>query len=271
MAAPTNRVKRVIEEGGVALAGLVGTFRGPTMPELIGLAGYDAALIDMEHGGFDLGDVQELVLASEIAGVTPMVRIPGLDRYLIMRLLDIGAQGIQYSGVSSVAEAQDLVAAVRFPPVGNRGMIGNSRALRYGGVSSAAYLAEAERNILLKVTIEDIEGLDSVEQIAEVDGIDLIGAGPHDLSAALGVVGQPDAPVMVEAMERIVRAANTGGKRRLSQSVGHAAYPRTPAQLAAAGVAFITCQPFAERRLLQSFTEQVQWMRSELAQGSDTA
>ena len=59
--------------------------------------------------------------------------------------------------------------------------------------------------------------------------------------------------------------------RRLSQSVGHAAYPRTPAQLAAAGVAFITCQPFAERRLLQSFTEQVQWMRSELAQGSDTA
>jgi 4-hydroxy-2-oxoheptanedioate aldolase len=269
--APRNRVKRVIEEGGVALAGLVGTFRGPTMPELIGLAGYDAALIDMEHGGFDLGDVQELILASEIAGVMPMVRIPGFDRHLIMRLLDIGAQGIQLSGVSSVAEAQELVDAVRFPPVGTRGLIGNSRALRYGGVSSAAYMAEAERNVLVKITIEDLEGLEAVEDIAGVDGIDLIGAGPHDLSAALGVVGQPDAPVLVEAMERIVRAANAGGRRRLSQSVGHAAYPRTPAQLAAAGVAFITCQPFAERRLLQSFTEQVQWMRSALLEEPEGA
>lgn len=261
---PRNRVKRVIEDGGVALAGLVGTFRGPTLPELIGLAGYDAALIDMEHGGFDLDDVQVLILASEIAGVTPIVRVPGLDPQLIMRLLDIGAQGIQLSGVSSVAEAQALVDAVRFPPLGKRGLIGNSRALRYGGVKGADYLAEAERNILLKVTIEDLEGLEAVDQIAQVEGIDLIGAGPHDLSAALGVVGRPDAPVMVEAMERIVRAATSGGRRRLSQSVGHAAYPRTAAQLAAVGVAFITCQPFAERRLLQSFTEQVQTLRAEL-------
>ena len=271
MTPPKNRVKRVIEEGGVALAGLVGTFQGPTMPELIGLAGYDAALIDMEHGGFDLDQVQVLILASEIAGVTPIVRIPGLDPHLIMRLLDIGAQGIQLSGVSSVAEAQALVEAVRFPPVGKRGMIGNSRALRYGGVSSASYLAEAERNILLKVTIETIEGLDAVEQIAAVQGIDLIGAGPHDISAALGVVGQPDAPIFVEAMDRIVRAAQSGGKRRLSQSVGHPSYPRTPAQLAAAGVALITCQPFAERRLLQSFTEQVQWMRSALPEQPELA
>jgi 4-hydroxy-2-oxoheptanedioate aldolase len=262
--APKNRVKRVIEEGGVALAGLVGTFPGPTMPELIGLAGYDCALIDMEHGGFDLDQVQVLIMASEIAGVTPMIRLPGLDARLITRLLDIGAQGIQLSGVSSVAEAQALVDAVRFPPIGKRGLIGNSRALRYGGYSSSAYLEEGERNILVKVTIESIEGLEAVEQIATVEGIDLIGAGPSDISAALGVVGQPDAPVLVEAMDRIVRAAQAGGKRRLSQSVGHPAYPRTAAQLAAVGVAFITCQPFAEKRLLQSFTEQVTSMRSAL-------
>jgi len=264
-----NRVKRVIDEGGIALGGLVGTFQGPTMPELLGLAGYDAALIDMEHGGFDLDQVQVLIMASEIAGVTPMVRIPGLDPYLVTRLLDIGAQGIQLSGVSSAAEAQAVVDAVRFPPVGKRGLIGNSRALRYGGVSSADYLKTAEQNILIKVTIEDIEGLDAVEEIAAVEGIDLLGAGPHDISAALGVVGQPDAPVFVEAMDRIVRAAQSGGKRRLSQSVGHPSYPRTPAQLAAAGVAFITCQPFAERRLLAAFTEQVQSMRSALLESPE--
>src|SRR5262245_38152760 len=102
----------------MALGALVGTFKGPTMPELMGIAGYDAAVIDLEHGGLDLADVQTLILACEIAGITPLVRVPSLDPPLITRLLDIGAQGIQLSGVSTAAEAQALVDAIRFPPHG---------------------------------------------------------------------------------------------------------------------------------------------------------
>ena len=259
-----NRVKSVIAEGGIALSTPIGTFQGPSMPELIGLAGFDAAMIDLEHGGLDLQQVQVQILACEVAGIMPLVRVPGLDTALITRLLDIGAQGIQYSGVESVAEAEELVAAVRFPPAGSRGVIGNSRALGYGGVSSADDLETAGREVLVKVTIETVAGLEAVEGIAAVDGIDLIGIGPNDLSAALGVSGHPDSPILADAMNRVAAAARSAGQRRLSCAIGHPAYPLGPKEVADLGVAFIPVQPMPERRLLASLSEQAQTIRAEL-------
>ena len=261
-----NRVKHVIDEGGIALGTAVGSFQGPTMPELIGLAGFDAAVIDMEHGAFDLQQVQVSIMACELAGVTPIVRIPALDAPLITRLLDVGAQGIQLSGVSGAAEAGELVRAVRFPPLGIRGLIGNSRALRYGGMSTDATLAAVNREILIKVTIESKTGLDEVREIAQIDGIDLLGVGPNDLSAALGVVGQPDSPLLAEAMARVAEAARSTGRRKLSFSIGHPSYPLGPREIAELGVAFVPCQPLPERRMLASLTEQAQAIRAELPQ-----
>jgi 2-keto-3-deoxy-L-rhamnonate aldolase RhmA len=259
-----NRVKHVIAEGGIALGTPVGSFQGPTMPELIGLAGFDAAVIDLEHGAFDLQQVQVLVMACELAGITPIVRVPELEPPLITRLLDIGVQGIQLSGVTSAAEAVELVRAVRFPPHGVRGLIGNSRALGYGGVANAAGLDAVNREILVKVTIESKEGLDAVEAIAAVDGIDLLGVGPNDLSAALGVIGQPNSPLLADAMRRVADAARSTGLRKLSFSIGHPAYPLGPREIAELGVAFVPCQPFPERRMLASLSEQVSSIRSEL-------
>jgi 4-hydroxy-2-oxoheptanedioate aldolase len=261
-----NRVKRVADDGGMALVALIGTFQGPTMAELIGLAGYDGALIDMEHGGFDLDQVQVHVLACEIAGITPIVRVPSLDVPLITRLLDIGDQGIQLSGVSSADEARALVHAVRFPPLGSRGLIGNSRALRFGGVSSPDVMAMADREVLTKITIENREGLEAVEEIAAIDGIDFVGTGPHDISAALGAIGQPDSPVLKAAMDRVVAAARATGKRKLSLSTGHPAYPLSPAQLFELGVSFVPCQPFPERRLLAGMKEQVKEFKAATGQ-----
>lgn len=266
---PVNRVKRVIDEGGMALGTMVGTFQGPTMPEIIGLAGFDAAIIDLEHHGLDLGQVQVLILACEVAGITSLVRVPELDESLITRLLDIGAQGIQLSGVSGVEEAEALMRAVRFPPRGARGLIGNSRSMRYGGVSSSEALAAADREILVKVAIESLAGLEAVDEIAAIDGIDLIGVGPHDISAALGVTGQPDSPVLHDVMQRVARACRATGTRKLSLSTGHPAYPLSPAQLKEMGVAFVPCQPFPERRLLQGMAEQVKEFKS--AAGLDSA
>jgi 4-hydroxy-2-oxoheptanedioate aldolase len=257
-----NRVRRVIAEGGMALEGILGTFQGPTMVELLGLAGYDAVLIDIEHGGFDLNDVQVHVLAAEVAGITPIVRIPGFDAPLITRLLDLGVQGIQLSGVADAAQARALVDAVRYPPLGSRGLILNSRVLRPRLPATPEVLEEVGRDVVVKVTVESVAALEQVEEIAAVDGIDLIGIGPNDLSAALGVFGQPDSPVLARAVDRVVEAARSGGKRRLSMSTGHPSYPVTPAGLVELDVAFVPCQPFPERRLLQSFLEQVQALRN---------
>ena len=116
-----NRVKRIMREGGLALGTHVGGIADPQIVEIIGLAGFDAAFIDMEHTTYDLHDVQLAVMAAERVGITPIVRTPGFDAAFILRLLDIGVQGIQVPHVGSAEAARAAVKAVRYPPLGERG------------------------------------------------------------------------------------------------------------------------------------------------------
>src|SRR5947199_149795 len=104
-----NRVKRILREGGLAPGTHVGGIADPQIVEIIGLAGFDAAFIDMEHTTFDLHDVQACVMAAERIGITPIVRTPGFDPAFILRLLDMGVQGIQVPHVSSPDMAREAV------------------------------------------------------------------------------------------------------------------------------------------------------------------
>src|SRR3974390_3611193 len=123
-----NRVKRILSKGGLALGPHVGGIPDPQIVEIIGLAGFDAAFIDMEHTSFDLHDVQSMVMAAERIGITPIVRTPGFDPAFILRLLDMGVQGIQVPHVGDAATARSAVKAVRYPPLGERGMAAGSGA-----------------------------------------------------------------------------------------------------------------------------------------------
>src|SRR5436190_24179818 len=129
-----SRVKRILSGGGLALGTHVGGIADPQIVELIGLSGFDAAFIDMEHTSFDLHDVQVAVMAAERVGITPIVRTPGFDPAFILRLLDMGVQGIQVPHVSSPETARAAVQAVRYPPLGERGMAAGSRAADYGRI-----------------------------------------------------------------------------------------------------------------------------------------
>src|SRR5689334_17166549 len=135
-----NRVKRILREGGLALGTYVGGIADPQIVEIIGHAGYDAAFIDMEHTSFDLRDVQLMVMAAERVGITPIVRTPGFDPAFVLRLLDMGVQGIQLPHINSAAEARAAVRAVRYAPMGDRGMAGGSRATDYGKVPLARHM-----------------------------------------------------------------------------------------------------------------------------------
>jgi 4-hydroxy-2-oxoheptanedioate aldolase len=115
-----NRVKRILREGGLALGTHVGGIPDPQIVEIIGLAGFDAAFIDMEHTSFDLHDVQAMVMAAERVGITPIVRTPGFDPAFVLRLLDMGVQGIQVPHVHNAETARAAVKAVRYPPQGER-------------------------------------------------------------------------------------------------------------------------------------------------------
>jgi 2-keto-3-deoxy-L-rhamnonate aldolase RhmA len=154
-----NRVKRILSDGGLALGTHVGGIADPQIVEIIGLAGFDAAFIDMEHTTYDLHDVQLAVIAAERVAITPIVRTPGFDPAFILRLLDMGVQGIQVPHVSSAETAREAIKAVRYPPLGERGMAAGSRAAEFGRIPLVEHMAQSNREILLACMIEDMEAV----------------------------------------------------------------------------------------------------------------
>src|SRR5215471_20578270 len=193
-----NRVKRILREGGLALGTYVGGIADPQIVEIIGHAGFDAAFIDMEHTSFDLRDVQLMVMAAQRVGITPIVRTPGFDPAFVLRLLDMGVQGIQLPHISDARAAREAVRAVRYAPQGDRGMAGASRASDFGKVPLAQHIAESNREITLAVMVEDLPALDEIDAIASTEGIDIVAVGPSDMSRALGVSGTAEHPKLVD-------------------------------------------------------------------------
>ncbi len=251
-----NRVKKILRDGGLALGTHVGGIADPQIVELIGLAGFDAAFIDMEHTSFDLHDMQAMVMAAERAGVTPIVRTPGFDPAFILRLLDMGVQGIQVPHVSNAAVAREAVKAVRYPPEGERGMAAGSRAANFGKIPLLDHMAQSNREVILACMIEDMEAVECIDEIAAVEGVDLLAVGPSDLSRSLGVSGHPDHPKLVAAIERVRVAVRNGGGVRLAIPMAHGAFPRNAAQLKDLGVGYTNCAPTPEARLLKSMQDQ---------------
>src|SRR5882672_10219008 len=259
-----NRAKRIINEGGLALGTHVGGIADPQIVEIIGLAGFDAAFIDMEHTSFDLHDVQSMVMAAERVGVTPIVRTPGFDPAFILRLLDMGVQGVQVPHVSTVETARAAVAAVRYPPQGERGMAAASRAADFGKTPLLEHMARSNREIILACMIEDMEAVERIDEIAAVAGVDLLAVGPSDLSRSLGVSGRPDHPRLVAAIDRVRAAVKKGAGCRLAIPLNHAAFPRNAAQLKELGAGYSNCAPTPEARLLRSMQDQAAAQRKLL-------
>jgi len=251
-----NRVKKILREGGLALGTYVGGIADAQIVEIIGHAGYDAAFIDMEHTSFDLRDVQLMVMAAERVGITPIVRTPGFDPAFILRLLDMGVQGVQVPHISNAKAAREAVQAVRYAPLGDRGMAGASRASDYGTISMPDHIAQSNREITLAVMVEDLPALDEIDAIATTDGIDIVAVGPSDMSRALGVAGTSDHPKLRAAIDRVAEAVRKGGAR-LALPMSHPTFPRDAAQLRALGVGYTNCAPSPEVRMLKSMQAQV--------------
>jgi 4-hydroxy-2-oxoheptanedioate aldolase len=252
-----NRVKKILREGGLALGTYVGGIAEPQIVEIIGHAGFDAAFIDLEHTSFDLRDVQLMVMAAERVGITPIVRTPGFDPAFILRLLDMGVQGIQVPHISDARAAREAVRAVRYAPLGDRGMAGASRASDYGVIPMREHLEQSNREITLAVMVEDLPALAEIDAIAATEGVDIVAVGPSDMSRALGVSGTPDHPKLVDVVHRVAEAVQKGGVARLALPMNHAALPRNAAQLRELGVGYTNCAPSPEVRILRSMQTQV--------------
>ncbi len=202
--------------------------------EVVGSAGFDWLLIDGEHGPNDLRSIIAQMQALSGFAVKTVVRTVDHDPARIKQLLDGGAQTLMVPMVESADEASALVQAMRYPPQGIRGVgTALARAARWNGIPD--YLARADGEMCLIAQIESVRGLEALEAIVRVDGVDAVFIGPSDLAASMGHLGQPGHPEVRAAVEGAIRAISAAGKAAGVFS----ADPATAATYQALGASFL--------------------------------
>nr|WKN39007.1 aldolase/citrate lyase family protein [Tunicatimonas sp. TK19036] len=179
--------------------------------EIVGAAGFDWVLIDLEHGAGSEKDVLHQLQALEHTPAAPIIRVESSERQRFHRVLDMGAEGIMCPRVGNVEEAKKVVSALRYPPDGSRGVAKMVRATGFGQ-HFTEYHQNAKDDILGIVQIETLEVLDHLDAMAALDGVDVLFIGPADLSMALGHFGDFEHPQFKEALKATVSAAEKAGK-----------------------------------------------------------
>ena len=186
--------------------------------ECLGRTGLDYIVIDTEHNCYSEESAGAYIRAAENTGLLPYVRIGDIRRPYVLRMLDLGARGLIVPNITSVEQVRELVTYAKFPPVGQRGYCPN-RTTGWGQDDWAqdvqAYMAACNRRCKLIPQCETREALEAVEEIASLEGVDGIFVGPCDLSISLGIPLQFDSPVLLEAIERVLRACQQYGKEAL--------------------------------------------------------
>ena len=198
--------------------------RTPEIARIAKASGHHAIWVDLEHSGIGIDAAAQICAAALDIGLMPFVRVPEREYGVIGRLLDGGAAGIIAPRIETVAQAEDLVAACRFPPLGHRSAIGALPHLGYRKLPAAEFNAAMNRATAVKVLIESPLGIANIDGIAAVPGIDIVGIGTNDLSAELGVPGDFRHPRVREAHEAALAACLRADKPLAIGGIADAAY-----------------------------------------------
>lgn len=205
-----NGLKRILSEGYVAFGASI-QIPATALVEILGIVGYDFVMIDTEHGLYDLATAGELIRAAQGAGLTPLVRVQKNDRAMILKALDLGAQGVIIPHVSSKEDAARAVEACKYGAPTGRGACPLVRAAGYGVWDWAQYQERANQETMVFLLIEDLEGARRIEDILSVEGVDVVFLGPFDMSVAAGYQGNVHHPEIQKAMDGILAACNARG------------------------------------------------------------
>lgn len=184
----------------------------PIAAEVLALAGYDALIIDHEHGSVDLAGSIGIMQAMSATACSPIVRAPSNDPVALKRILDTGPEGVIVPNVNSAEEARAAVEACRYPPEGQRGAAyGLIRASDYG-IAVDDYVAGHRENLLIVCQIETAAAVEAIAEIAAVEGVDMLFVGPNDLSGSIGKLGEFDDPDVVALREKAEDRIKSTGK-----------------------------------------------------------
>lgn len=184
----------------------------PNVVRILKAAGFEFIIVDCEHGYFDYSQIAALISVGTGFDIPVVVRIPAIAREFITKILDMGAAGLLAPMVNGEEEAKDLVSFAKYTPMGKRGISTQRAHTGYNPPSLKEYMKLANDNTILMVQIETGQGLQNLEKIAAVEGIDAIMAGPNDLAADMGIPGETESEEIIEAVGKISLQAEKNGK-----------------------------------------------------------
>ena len=207
-----NKVKQQLAAGAIPL-GVVCRTLSPVVVELVGMAGFDFAWLDMEHSTADFGLIEHLCRAADAVGIESLVRIPDQSPSSVLRALEAGAAIVNVPQVNTRAQAEAAIRAGKFAPKGERGLTPSSRGMHYGFVADGKDpFAAANERVFVMVQIETAEGVRNAQEICSIPHLDAVFIGMADLSQSFGVPGKADDPRVIDAAHKVLAAAKTADK-----------------------------------------------------------
>lgn len=230
-----HKFKEALSRGEIAYGSFC-ALKDPAIIEILGYAGYDFAIIDLEHSALDKSTMEHFIRAAQVANISSIVRITGQDYGTILRAVEAGADGIMFPHVITKEQCQRIVNEAKYFPIGRRGMDGSTRAAKYGNIPMAEHMRQQNERLLVIAMIEDVEGVENLDGILSVNGLDLLFIGAADLSCSFGLPHQVTHPKVRQAIQSVFQKANQAGKK-----AGAPAYDAIQAkEIADLGAGFIT-------------------------------
>ncbi len=245
-----NRMKTKLRSGAPVF-GVSVMIPSPQLVEMLGAFGFDWVLLDCEHGTLTLESVELMAMAAEASGMTAIARPATRSADHILQVLDRGVMGVQVPHVNTAADAREVVQAVKYHPLGRRGLAAGTRAASYDAHGTMAdYVRAANEATLIAIQLEEREAIDNLEELLQVPGVDVFFVGPSDLSQSMGHPGNPRAAPVAEAINRsfarIVAAGRIPGTPATADNVSDVLskgvryiYNHVPRLLAASAKAYL--------------------------------
>jgi 2-keto-3-deoxy-L-rhamnonate aldolase RhmA len=208
----SNPLREKLARGEAVFGPMIMEFASPGLPQIIQAAGVDFVVYDQEAGCMDLATVKMQIALTRGLDVVPLVNVPWHDYHLLVQPLDCGAMGLMVPVVQTAAEAEAIARVTHYPPAGVRGAAFGIAHDDYAGTDLPGSIRQADARNLIIAKIETVRGVENIEAIMAVPGIDIAFVGHMDLSVSLGTPGRYDTPEFTAAMARVMAACRAHGK-----------------------------------------------------------
>lgn len=205
-------LKQRLKQGEPLVGTMINLVDNPDIAKIVKVCGFDFFIIDFEHGYFDNSKISSIFAVAREVGIPGLIRIPEVKREIALRAMEMGAAGILLPQAETVEQARALVEYTKYAPLGNRGVAMLKAHTGFEEVNTLEYMRYMNEESVLMLQIETPLAVENIDELMSVEGIDAAFVGPNDLTQSMGIMGQRQNPMFLDAMNKIIETAKKHGK-----------------------------------------------------------